>query len=206
MNRGRTAANIGHCLRLVDRHTPRVTGAKYYAALGLGINKIGILARHSGDTILRYVQEAPLDSIRADLDISSRAKRSSSDTGFSTGTSVHVERIQSIESMMSELHRSSQAQALDISASIAATSSSVVVGHIPNCSTARVHLASTSNLGRTRCGWCYDGPTHSARRRVASGSFRVISSLYGLPGETICDRCLPWRKQQPSIKISSTMS
>jgi len=54
-------------LRLFGGHTPRVTGAQLYAALGLEINKIRLLARHSGETIMRYVAEAPLRSLRTDL-------------------------------------------------------------------------------------------------------------------------------------------
>ena len=54
-------------LRLFGGHTPRVTGAQAFAALGIEVNKIRILARHSGDTILRYVSDAPLKSLRSDL-------------------------------------------------------------------------------------------------------------------------------------------
>ena len=46
-------------LRLLGGHTPRVTGAQTFAALGIEVNKIRILARRSGDPILRYVAEAP---------------------------------------------------------------------------------------------------------------------------------------------------
>ena len=54
-------------LRLFGGHTSRVTGAQVLAAAGIEINKIRILARHSGEAILRYVAEAPLRSLRADL-------------------------------------------------------------------------------------------------------------------------------------------
>jgi hypothetical protein len=47
-------------LRLFGGHSPRVTGAQLFAALGVEVTKIRILARHSGDAILRYVAEAPL--------------------------------------------------------------------------------------------------------------------------------------------------
>ena len=70
-----------HGLRLFGGHIPRVTGARYYAALGLEINKIRLLARHSGETILRYVLETPLASIRSDLGIASRGRQVLSATG-----------------------------------------------------------------------------------------------------------------------------
>ena len=62
-------------LRLFGGHTPRVIGAQTFAAMGIEVNKIRILARHSGDTILRYVVEAPLRSLRADLGLVPRPWR-----------------------------------------------------------------------------------------------------------------------------------
>ena len=58
-----------HGLRRFGGHTPRVGGSRFYVALGLETNKIRIIAMYSGDTILRYIQEAPLKSIRSDLGI-----------------------------------------------------------------------------------------------------------------------------------------
>ena len=46
-------------LRLFGGHTARVTGAQTFALAGLEVNKIRILARHSGDTILRYTPCRP---------------------------------------------------------------------------------------------------------------------------------------------------
>ena len=37
--------------RLFGGHTPRVAGAQLFAAMGIEINKIRLLARHSGDAI-----------------------------------------------------------------------------------------------------------------------------------------------------------
>ena len=57
-------------LRLFGGHTARVTAAQTFAVAGLEVNKIRILARHSGDTILRYVADASLHTLRADLGLS----------------------------------------------------------------------------------------------------------------------------------------
>ncbi len=65
-------------LRLFGGHTARVTGARTFAAAGLEVNKIRILARHSGDTILRYVADAPLRTLGADLGIGASSSSSSS--------------------------------------------------------------------------------------------------------------------------------
>ena len=65
-------------LRLFGGHTIRVTGAQAFAAMGVEVNKIRSLARHSGDTILRYVADATLRSLRADLVLTEGGKTSSS--------------------------------------------------------------------------------------------------------------------------------
>ena len=54
-------------VRAFGGHSARVTGAQTFAALGLEINKVRLMARHSGDTIMRYVADAPLRSLRVDL-------------------------------------------------------------------------------------------------------------------------------------------
>ena len=61
--------NVG--TRRFGGHTPRVTGARVLVAGGMEVNKVRIIARRSGDTILRYVSEAPLKSLRADLGLCS---------------------------------------------------------------------------------------------------------------------------------------
>lgn len=48
-------------------HTPRVTGARYWASIGLEMFKIQILARWGSPVILRYVSEAPLQTITMDV-------------------------------------------------------------------------------------------------------------------------------------------
>lgn len=76
-------------LRLFGGHTPRVTGAQAFAAMGVEVNKNRILARRSGDTILRYVADAPLRSLRADLGLCGGGKTSSSSSAsFSAGSSA----------------------------------------------------------------------------------------------------------------------
>ena len=54
-------------LRSFGGHTPRVTGSQLLAAIGIETNKVRLMARHSGDAINRYVEDAPLRSLRADL-------------------------------------------------------------------------------------------------------------------------------------------
>ena len=62
---------------------------------------------------------------------------------------------------------------------------------IQNTSSATVHQSSPTVFGRACCGWCYDGPTDRSRRKVAASSYRILLNLDGIPGDMICDRCLP---------------
>ncbi len=52
---------------LLGGHSFRVTGAQRLAAMGIEVVKIMVLARWAGDTILRYVKEAPLCSLHDDV-------------------------------------------------------------------------------------------------------------------------------------------
>ena len=49
--------------KLFGRHSFRVTGAQRLAALGVEVIKIMVSARWSGETVLRYVKDAPLENL-----------------------------------------------------------------------------------------------------------------------------------------------
>ena len=87
-----------HGLRRFGGHTPRVSGSRFYAALGLDPNKIRILARRSGDTILRYIQEALLKSLRSDLGIAlhGRAMKTAAWSGHAA-SSAAVKKVSVVE-------------------------------------------------------------------------------------------------------------
>ena len=53
--------------RRSNGHLARVTWAQVLAAHGIDVHKFRILARHTSDAILRFVAEAPLPTLRADL-------------------------------------------------------------------------------------------------------------------------------------------
>jgi hypothetical protein len=179
-------------IRLFGGHTPRVTGAQALAAAGVEVNKIRILARHSGDTILRYVADAPLMSLRADL--SAAASR----TGLSSMTAARVAtvdraRLVTLETSLATLERNLQSQAQDLVAlatGFARTDSRVFV---QNSITAVVHLALALDGGHSACGWRFA----TARGRGTNPAYRVITSLTNLPGEMICERCMPTEKAVP---------
>ena len=62
---GATHSDGGACL--VGGHSFRVTGAQRYAALGVEVTKIMILARWAGGAVLRYVRDAPLANLAEEV-------------------------------------------------------------------------------------------------------------------------------------------
>ena len=86
-----------HGLRRFGGHTPRVSGAQFYAALGLEVNKIRLLARHSGETIHCYVQNAPLKCIRNDLGLALQGRSRVASSSRSSSTTVATARILPLE-------------------------------------------------------------------------------------------------------------
>lgn len=49
--------------RLLGGHSLRVTRAQRLAALGVDVVKIMVLARWAGESVLRYIRDAPLDNL-----------------------------------------------------------------------------------------------------------------------------------------------
>jgi hypothetical protein len=176
-------------IRLFGGHTPRVTGAQALAAAGVEVNKIPILARHSRDTILRYVADAPLLSLRADLSAAASRASLGSRTAASV-VAVDSARLRTLEASLATLERNLQTQSSDLVAlatGFARTDDRVFV---QNLITAVVHLARTLDGGFSACGWRFA----TARGRGSCAAYRVIVSLVNLPGEMICERCMPTEK------------
>ena len=105
-------------LRLFGGHTARVTGAQTFALAGLEINKIRILARHSGDTILRYVADVPLRTLRADLGIgaspTSKSPLSLGPGAKASGVTQLRSRLTALESQLANLAQTVQSQSQDM--------------------------------------------------------------------------------------------
>ena len=178
-------------LRLFGGHTPRVTGSQLYARAGLEINKIRILARHMGDTILRYVKDAPLASIGRDLGLATRIKQVAAASSTDARDTDHKKRIKSLEATVAGLAALIEGHASELAGITTAARSAPRGDFIQNTATSKVHIASTIDIGRALgCGWQFDGATTRARRRVAAKSYRILTSLEGIPGDMICERCL----------------
>ena len=90
-------------LRLFGGHTARITGAQVLAAIGLEINKIRLLAIHSGDTILRYVSEAPLKSLKSDLGLGPPVAAPTFSSLGSSSNAPLLQRITGLEVVVARL-------------------------------------------------------------------------------------------------------
>ena len=100
-------------------HTPRATGARVLAAGGMEINKVRTMARHSGDTILRYVSDAPQKSLRADLGLCSISGTDGHNRHFMAGDNTKLTaavraRVAKLENALSSLEAIVQTQAHDV--------------------------------------------------------------------------------------------
>ena len=86
------------------------------AAVGIEVNSITIPSRHSSEAILRYVADAPLKSLRADLGLESlsegRSPESSPSQSQSAVASAQMRaRIQKLEASLHRLEDIAQTQA-----------------------------------------------------------------------------------------------
>ena len=83
------------------------------------INKIRIMARHSGDQMLCYVQDAPLRSLRAHLGLTASTSPTASalpfgPTAASPSTARMRERLRKLEAEVVRLEVALQAQAREV--------------------------------------------------------------------------------------------
>ena len=191
---GESLLNADGCRRF-GGHTPRVTGARHYATHGVEINKIRLIARHSGETIMRYVLDAPLQSIRADLGLSPQGTKLM--PYASTQCKGHPDMAAKVLALEAALDRMDaqllqlEADKVKMQADIIAASK-VKPSYVQNTDTAAVHLIRPTDECRTMCGYEFRGPTFRKRR---SGKpdlcFRFFDTLKDIPGSLMCSRCLP---------------
>ena len=171
-------------LRLFGGHSARVTGAQTFALAGLEVNKIRILARHSGDTILRYVADVPLRTLRADLGIGS-AHTSTSPLSLgpgakATGVTQLRKRLTELETQVQTLQQTIQSQSQEMVSMAAGYMQRAPRAYVQNLTSAAIHLVASE--GRTACGWKF------ARSRTQT---RTLATLSGVPGILLCEACLP---------------
>jgi hypothetical protein len=169
-------------LRLFGGHTARVTGAQALAACGVEIDKIRILARHSGDAILRYVALAPLTSLRSDLGLPS-----SSSSGALSSASHRRLTTQLTEA----LRRLDAQEASTAALTTLATSARECLAFVRNTATGAIHGLRPGDGTHTVCGWYI----HGQRR----GGLQWLSTIAGEPWPNLCERCLLPERQSARL-------
>jgi hypothetical protein len=170
-------------LRLFGGHTARVTGAQALAACGVEVDKIRIMARHSGDAILRYVALAPLTSLRSDLGLPS-----SSASSGSTSPACH----RRLSTQLAEaLRRLDVQEASTAALTTLATSSRICLAFVRNTATGAIHGLRPGDSTHTVCGWY----VHGQRR----GGLHWLSTVAGEPWANLCERCLLPERQSARL-------
>ena len=167
-------------------HTARVTGAQALATVGVDVNKIRSLARHSGESILRYVADAPLRPLRADLFTLTARSAVGSSSASSTSAAV-LARLRTLESAITAVRSDAQTQAQDVVALATGYARTDTRVFVQKTITATVHLALALDGGHAACGWRFA----TARRTATGPAYRVVNTLTNLPGTMLCERCMP---------------
>ena len=161
-------------------------GARELTAFGIGIGKIRILARHSGEAIDRYAGEAPLAALQAD--ISRHLKFASS--GLSTSGSPNVARpsaavISALEEVRRQLERmEARLDASERRSSPCVPTVSDEAGLVLNATTKMVHRLRRGSVSLTLCGWDFGAA------RLVTGKVRELDNLADVPWTSLCSRCL----------------
>ena len=182
--------------RLLGGHSFRVTGAQMLAALGVEVVKIMVLARWAGEAVLRYVREAPLDTLPAEV----------RDLEENRSVFRALERLQAdmqgLESRVEGRH--SDLVRLVAEASGRAGSAPAKRYIAKGGSTRfKLHVAAVDgtevlpSMWRTKCGV-----------KFATWAFTRFDSLEGVPVDTLCTKCFGTRQScssaGPQVVPSST--
>jgi hypothetical protein len=162
-------------VRRYGGHSARVTGAQSLTAIGISIDKVKLLARHSSDALYRYVQGAPLQSIRLDLGLPERPSCSfvsASNEGKPNLKAVLERALHKISRLESQLEK------------LQVTRLHTKTVYIHNTETSSVHALHPEAQDMTACGWNF---LERGRRR---GTLKIIADLEGIPWWAMCERCL----------------
>ena len=173
-------------LRLFGGHSFRVTCAQRLASLGVELIKIMVLARWAGDTILRYVREAPLSNL-ADEVLALEGKRDVVKliSKFADGAEALSGRIDELESQLTRVAAERAATVAKLERVKASSRRDKFVANgAPSAKNFRVHLILLDGMDvppqmwRTKCGF-----------RFAFGAFTRHSCLDGFAEESRCKSC-----------------
>ena len=168
-------------VRRFGGHSARVSGAQFLAAFGVEVAKIKILARHSTEQIMRYVQEAPLAAIRLDLGLpgSSGPMVGGASRIINKRVNAHDEALIDIDARLGRLERLAPQQPL-----AQGTMNEEKVVYIQNSSSMAIHQFRTGSACVTICGW-------NATKQLAAGKALIRHCIDATPSWLVCEKCLP---------------
>ena len=179
---GLPIANDVGC-KLYGGHSFRVTGARRLAALGVEIAKIMVMARWSSDAVFRYIRDAPLDRLPAEV-AELEDQRNLHDTIRELKKEVETIK-DAVEQADSNAKAELTKAIAQLSEKFAPTPEKQVIAKISGRKR-KIHFALVGGVDenpldwRTRCGYCYSG-----------WRFSRHESTEGFPPDALCRNCFP---------------
>ena len=152
------------------------------------------MARHSGETIMRYVADAPLRSLRTDLGLdnpcsSAALVAKAAPSRIPRGLTA---KMSGLEDMLKQLTETVSQHSTEIARErIAAAVSAAPTRYIQNTTSAAIHAVRANNNAQTVCGWSFGLTCRRSRLRRTTNNHVVVESLVGVSWQLICKNCLP---------------
>ena len=191
---------ITNGVRNFGGHSTRVSGSQFWAGLGIETAKIAIFARWAGPTIFRYVADAPLKVITADVRRLLLKACSTASTSSQSDDNIS-DRLKTLERSLASL--ADQAAASDVATMPALTDTAPAATqaicdvqespeYVSNDATLKIHEVwfrdADPSVARARCGWKYRTSAHTFTRNIAMVAWF-----------NMCDRCL--RSERAAAKV-----
>ena len=170
----------------MDTRLGLLAGAQVLAAAGVEVNKLRILARHSGDTILRYAGEAPLAALR--LDLSRSAAPVVPPPPRPAGSRRVVARLRNLEAAIQRLDATVTVPIPSPAAAAAETG--LLESLVENLASSALHrFRATGPV--TLCGW------NTGKARINGGTIATHADgeLANRPWWKMCDKCLTTERE-----------
>ena len=197
--------------RLLGGHSFRVTGAQRLAALGVEVAKIMVMARWAGEAVLRYVREAPLESLPAEV-IALEERRSAALVLKTLRQEIAAVRAQTQRLGQDEATRAAalerrvaEIQGAAVGRETARAPERCIIARIGRASNApayKVHDARGTDFSSSPCTW-----RAVCGRRFGAWTFERHLTTDAFPIDTQCRGCFGAAPvPQPACSSSSSSS
>jgi hypothetical protein len=180
-----------------------VTGAQRLASLGVDVIKIMVLARWAGDTVLRYIKDAPLDNPHEEV-VALEGKRNlvKMVERMADGAEALTGKVDDLVSQIAK-HVTERLEQTKRSDQLLAESCAppYVTNGASSLKKLKVHKVlidgaeAAPNVWRARCGF-----------RFAFCGFTRHRKLDGFPIESFCATCLKQERARTALDNSSSSS